>query len=186
MAPDRKTSVRFLPGDPSPRQMLHRMIRVDHAGEYGAMRIYEGQLAVLRDPRSISVTRQMASQEKHHLETFETLMRQHRVRPTVLMPLWHMAGFALGAATALMGKEAAMACTAAVESVIDEHYAAQQQNLAGVDAELAGVIGQFRQEEKEHHDTALAEGADKAPLYPLLHGAIRQATKIAIFLSTRL
>ena len=132
-----------LPGDLSPEALVRRMIRVDHAGEDGAVRIYEGQLAVLGDSPTAEAVREMAAQERAHLETFERLMVERRVRPTVLSPLWHVAGFALGAGTALMGARAAMACTVAVEEVIEAHYAKQAESLgedeAALKARLAGA-----------------------------------------------
>lgn len=177
--------MRRLPGDHSVQDEVESMIRVDHAGEYGAMRIYAGQLAVLKNDSVRSLVEHMQAQEKHHLETFETLMRQRQVRPTVLMPLWHVAGFALGAATALMGEKAAFACTVAVESVINDHYAAQQKRLGADEASLAQTIETFRGEEMEHHDTSLAQGAEEAPLYPILSAAVKGASRLAIWLSTR-
>ncbi len=177
--------MRRLPGDPTEQQDVESMIRVDHAGEYGAMRIYAGQLAVLRSPSARKLVEHMAGQEKRHLETFENLMRERNVRPTALMPLWHVAGFALGAATALMGEKAAFACTVAVESVIDEHYAAQRQRLDENESALSRTIETFRAEEAEHHDTSLAQGAEDAPFYPLLSAAVKGASRLAIWLSTR-
>jgi len=178
--------MRRLPGDPTEQQEVEQMIRVDQAGEYGAIRIYAGQLAVLRKgTRARKIVEHMAGQEQRHLETFNGLMRERKVRPTALMPLWHVAGFALGAMTALMGEKAAFACTAAVESVIDGHYAGQQQRLSKNESALAETISTFRAEEMEHHDTSLAQGAEEAPLYPLLTGAIKGASRLAIWLSTR-
>jgi ubiquinone biosynthesis monooxygenase Coq7 len=130
--------------------------------------------------------RHMADQEKEHLDTFSHMAVQRRVRPTALMPLWHVAGFAMGAATALMGKEAAMACTVAVESVIDEHYAKQEQELGESEAELKSTISQFRADEREHHDTALDHGAEQSPFYGVLTEMIKAQTKLAIWLSTRI
>jgi ubiquinone biosynthesis monooxygenase Coq7 len=178
--------MRRLPGDPTEKQDVESMIRVDHAGEYGAVRIYAGQLAVLRGTGARKIVEHMAEQEKRHLETFETIMRQRKVRPTALMPLWHIAGFALGAGSALLGEKAAFACTVAVESVIDEHYAAQRERLDERDGELAGTIETFRAEEAEHHDTSLAQGAEEAPLYPVLTAAVKGASRLAIWLSTRI
>lgn len=178
--------MRRLPGEPDEENDTVRMIRVDHAGEYGAVRIYAGQLAVLRDASARRLVEHMAAQEKKHLETFEDIMRKRRVRPTALMPLWHVAGFALGAATAFMGEKAAFACTAAVESVIDGHYAGQREKLGEKEGELAHTIETFRTEELEHHDTSLAQGAEEAPLYPLLTAAIKGASRLAIWLSTRI
>ena len=114
-----------LPGDLTKEELISRIIRVDQAGEYGAKRIYEGQLSVLGGSEDGPLLREMADKENSHLETFNKLMVERRVRPTLLSPLWHFAGFALGAGTALMGREAAMACTVAVEEVIEEHYANQ-------------------------------------------------------------
>ncbi len=165
------------------------MIRVDHAGEYGAVRIYEGQLAVL-DARSSSkqaaaTIRKMAAQEQHHLDTFDKLVNERRVRPTALEPVWRIAGFALGAATALLGEKAAMACTAAVEDVIDEHYARQIERLDGEPA-LRRTVEDFRAEEISHRDEALAQGAEQAPGYWLLSEGIKAGCRLAIKLSERI
>jgi|SRR5690606_147170 ubiquinone biosynthesis monooxygenase Coq7 len=165
------------------------MIRVDQAGEYGATRIYAGQLAVMGDraPHSGEI-RAMADQEHDHLKAFDALMAQRGVRPTALQPLWSVAGYALGAATALLGPEAAMACTAAVETEIDRHYSRQLDRLAadGDDPELAGLIERFRDDELAHRDAALAAGAERAPAYPLLSVAIRLGCRAAIRLSERI
>lgn len=163
------------------------MLRVDQAGEYGATRIYAGQLAVLpaNSPAAKLISR-MAMQEQRHLKRFDHLMTQRRVRPTVLQPLWNVAGFALGAGTALIGTEAAMACTDAIETEIDRHYKRQLDSLGDDDPELSGDIAEFREEEIEHRDTARAAGSEAAPAYPLLTGAIRAACRVAIGLSKRL
>jgi ubiquinone biosynthesis monooxygenase Coq7 len=174
-----------LPGDLSREERIHRMIRVNHAGEYGAQRIYAGQLAVLGKTDSAPVLKEMAAQEHYHLQTFSDMMKRRKVRPTALMPLWHVAGYALGAATALLGEKAAMACTVAVESVIDEHYAKQEDQLGQEEPELKNVVTRFRADEREHHDMALAHGAKSSPLYHILTTAIVYQTKIAIWLSTR-
>jgi 3-demethoxyubiquinol 3-hydroxylase len=181
MAEQRKN----LPGDISRDEQVRRMIRVNHAGEYGAQRIYAGQLAVLRKSASGPLLEHMAQQEEKHLEKFSEMMVERRVRPTALMPLWHVAGYALGAATALMGEKAAMACTVAVESVIDAHYAGQEAMLDESEAELKSVVSEFRADEREHHDTALAQGAESTPLYHILTTAIVYQTRLAIWLSTR-
>jgi len=184
---DRPEKPRRMPGDPSKAEMVERMIRVDHAGEYGAVRIYEGQMAVLGETKSGPVIKHMAEQEEVHLATFNDLVADRRVRPTALLPLWHLAGFALGAGTALMGEKAAHACTVAVEEAIDEHYAAQIEALDGEDEEgLRETFEKFRQEELEHHDTALDMGAEEAPGYDLLKGAIKRGSKLAIWLSERI
>jgi 3-demethoxyubiquinol 3-hydroxylase len=165
------------------------LIRVDHAGEYGAVRIYEGQLAVFhaRGQRSKAVTaiQRMARQEQQHLKAFDRLVNERRVRPTALEPVWRIAGFALGAATALIGEKAAMACTAAVEDVIDEHYARQLTKLEK-DAELKEAVAKFRVDEIAHRDEALAHGAEKAPGYRLLSESIKAGCRLAIRLSERL
>jgi ubiquinone biosynthesis monooxygenase Coq7 len=162
------------------------MLRVDQAGEYGATRIYAGQLAVLRrncpDARLVA---RMAAQEQRHLARFNALMAERRVRPTALQPLWNVAGFALGAATALMSEQAALACTDAVETDIDRHYSQQLSELGDDDAELAADIEEFRAEELEHRDSARAAGAANAVGYPLLTAAIRAGCRVAIGLSKR-
>jgi len=163
------------------------MLRVDQAGEYGATRIYAGQLAVLRrnSPASKLVSR-MASQEARHLERFDQLMAERGVRPTILQPVWDVAGFALGAATALLSEEAAMACTDAVETEIDRHYGQQLADLGDDDPELAADIRKFREEELEHRDSARQAGATRAIGYPLLTAAIRAGCRVAITLSKRI
>ena len=174
-----------LPGDPDRETLIARMIRVDQAGEYGAARIYEGQLAVLGRSRVAGTIRQMRAQEQAHLDTFDRMVAARRVRPTVLSPLWHVAGYALGAATALMGVRAAMACTVAVEEVIGEHYAGQADALGDDESELKSVIEEFRADEQAHRDTGLAHGAERAPAYPLLSAAVKAGSRAAIWLSTR-
>ena len=181
----RKTGAGRLPGDPSPAQLVERMIRVDHAGEYGAARIYDGQLAVLGERAGGGAIRRMADQERRHLEVFDRLVVERRVRPTLLAPLWHVAGFALGAGTALLGEKAAMACTEAVETVIDDHYGRQAEQLGDDEAELRGVIEEFRADEVAHREIAAAAGAAEAPGYRLLTGAVKAGSRLAIWLSTR-
>jgi ubiquinone biosynthesis monooxygenase Coq7 len=165
---------------------IEAMIRVDHAGEYGAVRIYEGQLAVLgkSGPVAASIAR-MAEQEQAHLDAFDKLINERRVRPTALEPVWRVAGFALGAATALLGEKAAMACTAAVEEVIDEHYAHQIERLDH-DPALKNAIAGFREEEIAHRDEAIHHGAEDAPGYRLLSETIKAGCRLAIKLSERL
>jgi len=176
---------RFLPGDPDPRRRLEQMIRVDHAGEYGAKRIYDGQLKVLARSPVAPVIREMAKQEEEHLAAFDALLPRRRVRPTLLHPVWHAAGFALGAATALLGERAAMACTVAVEEVIDEHYARQSAELGVDEPELKAMVEEFRGHEIAHRDTARLHGAEQAAAYPLLSAAIKGASRLAIWLSER-
>jgi len=164
------------------------MIRVDHAGEYGAVRIYEGQLAVLGGHGSTAraAIAHMAEQEQRHLTAFDQLVIERHVRPTLLAPLWQVTGFVLGAATAMLGEKVAMACTAAVEEVIDEHYAAQVSRLGDSEPKLRATIEAFRAEEVAHRDTALAHGANEAPGYPLLSTAIKAGCRLAIKLSEKL
>jgi ubiquinone biosynthesis monooxygenase Coq7 len=178
-----------LPGDLPREDELARMIRVNQAGEYGARRIYEGQLAVMgRKHPNHDAVKHMHEQELRHLETFDRLVSERRVRPTALQPIWHIAGFALGAATAMMGDRAAMACTVAVEEVIDEHYAKQSERLEEDrnEADLRDTIEEFRAEELEHRDTALEHGAEQAPGYEVLTAAVKTGSRLAIWLSERI
>ncbi len=175
----------MLPGSLSARARLERMIRVDHAGEYGAKRIYQGQLAVLGNSDKADVLRHMQAQEQVHLDTFAALVSRRRVRPTALLPLWHVAGFALGAVTAAIGSRAAMACTVAVEEAIDEHYAAQAQSLPEDEDELRDTIERFRAEELEHRDIGLDNEAELAPAYRLMSRVIKAGCKVAIAVSER-
>lgn len=183
---DTVESPRRLPGDLTRDQLVQRVLRVDHAGEYGAVRIYEGQLAVLGKGRAGSVIREMAEKEREHLATFNELLPKRRVRPSALQPVWHVAGFALGAATAMLGPKAAMACTAAVEEVIDEHYARQVRMLGDDEAELRDLCEQYRQDEVEHGHTALEHGARDAPAYRALTGAVKAGSRAAIWLAERI
>ena len=181
-----------MPGDLRQEQLIERMIRVDQAGEYGAVRIYEGQLSVLASSDSAPVIKHMLDQEIEHLETFSEILKKRRVRPTALMPLWHLAGFALGAGTALMGKKAAMACTVAVEEVIDEHYAAQVEKLECMgndEKNLKDTCEKFREEELEHRKIGL-EHALYAREYltslEVLSTVIKTGSRMAIWLSERM
>jgi ubiquinone biosynthesis monooxygenase Coq7 len=171
-------------------QDIAAMIRVDHAGEYGAVRIYQGQLAVFgadkKKAKTASVIRHMAKQEEKHLASFDALINARGVRPTALEPVWRAAGFALGAASALMGEKAAMACTAAVEEVIDSHYAGQLERLGDADPALKKTVAEFRADEIAHRDTALEHGAEQAPAYRLFSGAVKAGCRLAIALSTRI
>ena len=163
------------------------MLRVDQAGEFGATRIYAGQLAVLGDRHpDARVIAGMAAQEERHRKIFDAMIARRGVRPTVLQPIWNVAGFALGAVTATIGPRAAMACTAAIETEIDRHYGEQLAELAGDDPELAATITDFQAEEVEHRETAIARGAEQAPAYPLLSGVIRLGCRAAIALSKRI
>ncbi|MCL6729908.1 demethoxyubiquinone hydroxylase family protein [Sphingomonas hankyongi] len=173
------------PGDRRPDRAS--MLRVNQAGEYGATRIYAGQLAVLRRncPEAKLIAR-MAAQEQQHLDRFNTLMGGRRVRPTALQPIWNVAGFALGAVSALMSEEAALACTDAVETEIDRHYSQQLEQLGEDDPELSADIEAFREDELEHRETAREAGATNAVGYPVLTAAIRAGCRVAIELSKRI
>ena len=179
------SSPRWRPGDERPD--VDAMLRVDQAGEYGATRIYAGQLAVLGEgqPASRLIAR-MASQEQRHLKHFDELLTERGVRPTLLQPVWEVAGHALGAFTALIGPNAAMACTAAVEDEIDRHYGEQLTALGAEEPELAAMIGEFQADEREHRDTAIAAGAQDSFGYPVLYSAIRAGCRLAIELSKRI
>lgn len=163
------------------------MIRVDQAGEYGATRIYAGQLAVMGDrtPAARAIAR-MAAQEARHREHFDRMIVTRGVRPTLLHPLWDRAGHALGVVTALIGPEAAMACTAAIETEIDLHYAEQLRELGDSDPELSATVAEFQAEEVEHRETAIGHGAERAPAYPLMSAAIRLGCRLAIRASKRI
>lgn len=163
------------------------MLRVNQAGEFGATQIYAGQLAVMGDrhPMARSIAG-MAAQEERHRVHFDAMMARRGVRPTLLAPIWDRAGFALGAVTAAISPEAAMACTAAIETEIDLHYSEQLKAMGNSDPELAEAVRDFQAEEVEHRDTALAAGAENAPAYPLLSGLIRLGCRTAIALSKRI
>jgi ubiquinone biosynthesis monooxygenase Coq7 len=177
---------RRLPGDPPAQRAVARMIRVDHAGEYGASRIYDGQLAVLGRRNAAPLLREMQAQERQHLDRFVDLIYQRRVRPTALLPLWHVAGFALGAATAALGERAAMACTVAVEEAIDAHYASQIAALDDSEPDLRAALTSFREDELRHRDIGLQHGAEQALGYRLLSAAINAGCAVAIRLSKQI
>ncbi|MFL5251317.1 MAG: demethoxyubiquinone hydroxylase family protein [Rhodopila sp.] len=174
------------PGDLPPGARSERMIRVDHAGEYGAARIYAGQLAVLGRSDKGDLLRHMEAQEQEHLRTFNTLIAERRVRPTLMLPFWHIAGFALGAVTAALGETAAMACTVAVEETIDAHPAGQIDTIDPSEGELRGTLEKFRADELAHRDIGLEHGAEQAPGYRLLTGVIKAGCRAAIAISERI
>ena len=171
------------PGDLDQKKEIEQMIRVDHAGEYGAVRIYQGQKSVLKD---LKILDEMLEHEREHLEAFEELIGERRVRPTIMTPIWHMAGYALGAATAMLGEKAAMACTIAVEETIDQHYQEQIDALGEDEAELKKKLIKFREDELHHRDIGVEHGGREAPGYEILSGAIRAGSKFAIWLSKRI
>jgi ubiquinone biosynthesis monooxygenase Coq7 len=166
------------------KKKIEEIIRVNHAGEFGAKRIYQGQLSVLKGNKEIE---HMLEQELHHLDYFENEIKNRKVRPTILSPIWNIAGFALGALTARLGEKAAMACTVAVEEVIGEHYQEQLDELKNTpqEKELRKKIAKFRDEELEHRDKGIEMDAKNAPAYPLLTGFIKIASKTAIMLSKK-
>lgn len=173
------------PGDR--RESHDAMVRVDQAGEYGATRIYAGQLAVMGDRTPTArLIAGMANQEEHHRAFFDALIARRGVRPTLLQPFWDVAGFGLGLVTAAMGPQAAMACTAAIETEIDLHYQAQLEQLGDSDPELRDAVARFRDEEIEHRDTAIASGAESTPGYPVLSALIRAGCRFAIGVSKRI
>lgn len=166
------------------------MIRVDHAGEFGAVQIYRGQRAVFerasRKSRAAALIAEMEAGERTHLDAFDKLVAARGVRPTALAPLWRAAGFGLGAATALMGEKAAHACTEAVETVISEHYAAQSAELDESDDELKDMVDRFRLDEIAHRDSAVDHGAREAAGYQALSALIRFGCRAAIRISEKI
>jgi len=179
-----------MPGQDARQARLAEMIRVDHAGEYGAVQIYRGQRAVFerseRKARAAKLIAEMEAGEAEHLRTFDRLIAERHVRPTIMAPIWRVAGFGLGAVTALMGEQAAHACTEAVEDVIEEHYGRQSEALRGVDSELKHVVDRFREDEIAHKDTAIENGARTAPGYPVLSAIIKFGCRAAIRISEKI
>jgi len=166
---------------------IEEIIRVDHAGERGAVNIYDGQLLALQflksDPEMESKISEMKEHEKEHLKYFEQQLAERKVRPTVLLPLWDMLGVSLGFITGLMGKKATMLCTASVEEVIDKHYLSQIEHLEKdekQEIDLLKKIKKFRQDEIEHRDLAYEEGATKQGVYGFLDFIIKTGSKVAI------
>ena len=179
-----------MPGEDVRERRLAEMLRVDHAGEYGAVQIYRGQRAVFDriegKAHAARVIADMEAGEQEHLKTFDRMLAERAVRPTVMAPVWRVAGFGLGAVTALMGERAAHACTEAVEEVIEEHYGRQSQALAGVDAELKHVVDKFREDEIAHKDTAVEQGARDAFGYSVLSAVIKVSCRAAIRISEKI
>ena len=172
---------------PTDRKILSEIIRVDHAGEYGATKIYDGQIAIFGKNSKIGKTIQhMADQEQEHIDKFNELILEKRVRPTAFLPLWNITGFALGAGTALLGEKAAMACTVAVEKVIGEHYRDQQDLLEDDEKDLKKTIAKFEKDELEHHDIGLEHDAENAPGYKVMTKIIEIGCKTAIAISKKI
>ncbi|CAF1016439.1 unnamed protein product [Brachionus calyciflorus] len=171
------------------KKQLDRILRVDHAGEYGANRIYAGQMAVLGKTPVGPTIQHMWDQEKDHLKKFEELIPKYRARPSALLPLWDIGGYALGFGSALLGKEAAMAVTVAVESVITEHYNNQLRDLLEKNpekhTEILEVIKQFRDDEQAHHDTGLEHEAEKAIFYRPLSEVVKAGCRAAVWVAER-
>ena len=168
------------------RADLEKYIRVDHAGERAAQQIYRGQLVVLGQHKMGDEIRHMMNQEVEHLETFDTLINERKVRPSFLDPVWGAAGFALGLVTAAMGPKAAMACTIAVEEVIGEHYQKQAENLGSDEASLKKTIERFRDEELEHRDIAVDYKGREARHYKMLHDVIQKGCRTAIKIAEKI
>lgn len=178
------------PGPGAPQRRMAEMLRVDHAGEFAAVHIYRAQRAILGDRKGMEqITGDLTEMEGHeqvHLDRFNALLNEHKVRPTAMIPVWKIAATVLGAGTALIGEKAAHACTEAVESVIEEHYADQIKEIRDRDPELAAELTQFREEELAHHDHAIAHGSREAPAYRLLSSVIKVGCKAAIKISERI
>ena len=179
-----------MPGESVAERRIQSMIRVDHAGEYGAVQIYRGQRAVFDRiegrTHAARVIAEMEAGEAEHLKTFDRMIAERGVRPTIMAPVWRVAGFGLGAITALMGERAAHACTEAVEDVIEEHYGRQSQTLGRTDPELKEVIDRFREDEIGHKQTAIGQGAREAPGYPVLSALIKIGCRAAIRISEKI
>lgn len=179
-----------MPGEGALERRLGEMVRVDHAGEFGAVQIYRGQRAVFGRSESKShaarLIAEMEAGEQEHLQTFDRLIAERGVRPTLMAPIWRVAGFGLGAVTALMGEKAAHACTEAVEDVIEEHYARQSAALENVDPELKDIVDRFREDEMVHRDTAIDQGAHDAPGYAVLSAVIKFGCRAAIRISEKI
>ena len=161
-------------------KQLSKMLRVDHAGEVSARKIYDGQLLVLGNKPEAKEIQHMRNQEQHHLDTFDKLLNEYKIRPSLLTPLWNTAGFALGTITAMMGTKAAMACTIAVEEVIGEHYQKQAKELLKDNKELSKKLNEFADEELEHRDTAKDHHGELAFGYRLMRRIIQRGCRVAI------
>lgn len=175
---------------PKTNPRIAEMLRVDHAGEYGAVAIYRGQQAVFgQSAKTKPLAAQLAemeAEEQKHLDAFDALLVDRKVRPTVLTPLWNVAGYGLGVVTALMGEKAAHACTEAVETVIEEHYDEQARAVADEDPALAATFREFREDELHHRDTAIAGGAHDAPGYNILSRVITAGCHAAIAVTSKI
>ena len=169
---------------------IAEILRVDHAGEYGAVAIYRGQQAVFgRHAKTRQIAKELAemeAEEQKHLDAFDKLLLERNVRPTAMTSLWNVAGYGLGVVTALMGEKAAHACTEAVENVIEQHYAAQIEETKESEPELSAAFTQFREDELAHRDHAVAHGAHETPAYGLLSRAITAGCRAAIKITEKI
>ena len=172
------------------QKILEEIIRVDHAGERGAIKIYEGQLLALgtikQDKNLRKIIEEMKEQEKEHLEYFEKEIQKRKMKPTYLLPLWDLMGISLGFGTALLGKKAAMLCTASVEEVIEDHYENQLRKIGEDEKELKEKIEKFKGDEMNHKNTAYEAGASKIGLYSIMDKIIKTGSKIAITISEKI
>jgi len=170
------------------KKLIEEIIRVDHAGEHGATQIYRGQLAIFSENSEFGKEiKEMAEQEEIHKSTFDELIVKEEVKPTIMFPLWNIAGYALGLGTALLGKKAAMACTVAVEEVIGQHYEEQADELKKrkIKPQLLKIVKKFREDELEHHDTGIEHQAEMTTGYVLLSKTIKQLCYTAIKISKK-
>ena len=172
------------------KKTLEEIIRVDHAGERGAIKIYEGQLLALKtikqDENLLNIIEEMKEQEKEHLEYFEKEIQKRKIKPTYLLPLWDVMGVALGFGTAILGKKAAMLCTASVEEVIEDHYQNQLKKLGNDEMDLKAKIEKFKEEEVNHKNIAYESGATNKGLYSIMDKVIRTGSRIAITISEKI
>jgi ubiquinone biosynthesis monooxygenase Coq7 len=172
------------------KNKIEEFIRVDHAGERGAVKIYEGQLLALntlvKDEKLKKIIEEMKVHEKEHCEFFEKEIKKRDIKPTKLLPLWDLLGVTLGFSSTLLGKKAAMLCTASVEEVIDKHYQSQIDQLDKTENELKKNITKFREDELHHKDIAYEKGATKKGCYSILDKIIKTGSKIAINISEKI
>ena len=169
----------------TPKDIIQKMIRVDHAGEYGARRIYEGQLSLPLNQEATNTIQHMLQQEELHLSYFSQLLLERKVRPTILIPLWHVIGYILGKGSVMIGSKAAMLVTQSIEEVIEQHYQHQIDYLEShnIEKELLSRIKQFQLEEVEHRDTALVFGSNEVACGSMISRVIKYMCNVAIRLS---
>jgi ubiquinone biosynthesis monooxygenase Coq7 len=168
------------------KKNLDSILRVDHAGETAAAKIYDGQLAILKDTPVGPTIQHMKDQEEEHLDTFNRLLVENDTRPTALLPLWNVMGYGLGVASALMGEKAAMACTIAVEEVIGEHYAKQAETLDKKDDKLKSTLEKFRDDELDHLETGVQHDGENAPGYVIMKTIVQFGCRTAIKISEKI